>query len=324
MYKKLALVAIVAALGLSLVLTGCSSPTGSNTPSNTTAKIEEPLEVRETSLLFGIIPHEKPESLLVERKPLKDYLQKELGVPVDIFIATDYTGVIEAMKSNKVDFAEFGPFSYVLAREQSNAEVAAIMVTEKTKSPYYTSYLLATPEVAATLNITKPFEGIEGMKQIATLLSSHKLEYTFTFTDPASTSGHAAPRYYMNMGGITNVDEWFKKVGFVGSHDASMLGIQNKTADLAVSNNNNFESLLRKGKLDTSKVVIIWKSPNLPESPIAYRKSLSKQMQKDIIAALLKCPPEVIKDMGLARFEATTDDTYKDVVEMKKFIDTIK
>jgi len=324
MFKKLAFFAIVVSLGLSLVLTGCSTKSASLPPANTIPTNNEPVEVRETSLVYGIIPHENPESLLVERKFFKEYLEKELGVPVQIFIATDYTGVVEAMKSNKIDFAEFGPFSYVLAREQADAEVATIMVTKKTNKPYYTGYLIATPEVATKLNITTPLEGIEGMKQLATILSNHKKEFTFTFTDPASTSGHGAPRFYMNEGGISNVDDWFKKVGFVGSHDASILGIQNKTADIGATNNNNLELLLQKGKADTSKIVIIWKSPDIPESPVAYRKTLSSQMKKDIVAALLKCPEEIIKDMGLARFESTTDAMYDDVVKMKNYIDTIE
>ncbi|WP_099790743.1 PhnD/SsuA/transferrin family substrate-binding protein [Variovorax sp. 54] len=43
-------------------------------------------------------------------------------MPVKPFVATDYNGVIEALRSKKLNVAYLGPFLYLLASSMSNAE----------------------------------------------------------------------------------------------------------------------------------------------------------------------------------------------------------
>src|SRR5579859_1192865 len=49
------------------------------------------------------------------RESIRNYLQKKLNMPVEIIYSTDYNGVIEALKANKVHVAELPPFAYVIA-----------------------------------------------------------------------------------------------------------------------------------------------------------------------------------------------------------------
>lgn len=73
-------------------------------------------------LRLGLIPAEDIEEMAKAFEPVRQYLEKELGIPIEVFKATDYTAVIEAMRAKKVDVAYFGPFSYVLAAKRANAQ----------------------------------------------------------------------------------------------------------------------------------------------------------------------------------------------------------
>jgi phosphate/phosphite/phosphonate ABC transporter binding protein len=151
-------------------------------------------QAKESCLIMGLIPAEDPKAMIEQIKPMKAWMEKELGQEIKLFTATDYTGVIEAMRVKKVDFAWFGPFSYTMAHERAGAEAFAVGVFPKGNTTYR-SYLVATPEAAKKLGISTPLEGEAGMRTIAQKLNNFEKQFTFTFTDTASTSGHAIPRW---------------------------------------------------------------------------------------------------------------------------------
>ena len=120
-------------------------------------------------------------------------------------------------------------------------------VDPKGKSTYR-SYLVATPETAQKLGISTPLEGEAGMKVIAEKLEKFPQEFTFTFTDTASTSGHAIPRYFMWKVGL-DPDKVFKKVGFSGTHDAAELMVKNKAVDMCADNDMTNPAMVAEGKI---------------------------------------------------------------------------
>ena len=182
-------------------------------------------------IIMGIIPAENPDMMVKQYTPMAEWLSKQMGKKIKIITATDYTGVVEAMRAKKVDIAWFGPFSYVMANERASAEAVAVGIDKNGVSTYH-SYLVTTPETAKQLGITKVEKGEEGMKAIFENIAPFKKKLSFTFTDPASTSGYAIPRYYMNLAGIDPKD-YFKSVGFVGTHDAAELVVKNKIIQMA-------------------------------------------------------------------------------------------
>ena len=69
--------------------------------------------VHAETLIMGLIPAENNEEMVQRFEPMRAYLEKKIGQPIKVFTATDYTGVIEAMRKKRVDIAWFGPLSYV-------------------------------------------------------------------------------------------------------------------------------------------------------------------------------------------------------------------
>ena len=75
----------------------------------------------ETVLRVGATPGENIEVTRDRYQLIIDYIQKHTGIRTELYLATDYTGVIEAMRAGKIDVASFGPLSYVLAADMAGA-----------------------------------------------------------------------------------------------------------------------------------------------------------------------------------------------------------
>lgn len=278
---------------------------------------------KEKCLVMGLIPAEDPKVMIEKYTPLKNFMEKEIGRCIELFTATDYTGIIEAMRAKKVDVAWFGPFSYVLANERAGAEAFAVGVGKNGKTTYH-SYLVATPEVAKSLGITKTLEGLEGLRQIGEKLNGEfRRKFTFTFTETASTSGYAIPRYYMHLANITP-ERVFKKVGYIGTHDAAALTVKNKIIDMASVYDEAYHDLIDKGRITAESVVIIWKSPEIVGEPFAYRSDLDEATKKLLRDAIVKVPANLTGSPRLKGYKLTTDSEYRTIKEIKKFIDSLK
>lgn len=274
-------------------------------------------------LIMGVVPAEDPKVIMEKQKPLVEYLSKNLGRPVKSFIATDYTAVVEAMRAGKVHFAWFGPFSYVMAHERAGALPLAVPVKDDGRSTYR-SYIVTSSDNAKLLNITEPLRGEPGMRELVNRLQPHKKRFTFTFTDPASTSGYAVPRFFMHKAGV-KPEEIFKRVGYIGAHDAGQLAVKHRIIDFAAVWDQAYEDLLRAGKIDTTTNTVIWISDEIPESPIAYRKDLPKDIVQALKDAILNMPEQIARIQGSSYkgYRVATEEEYRIIVEIKKVLDSL-
>jgi phosphonate transport system substrate-binding protein len=189
----------------------------------------------------------------------------------------------------------------------------------------YRSYLVATPETAQKLGISTPLEGEQGMKTIAQKLEKFEKQLTFTFTDTASTSGHAIPRYFMWKVGL-DPDKTFKKVGFSGTHDAAELMVKNKTVDMAADNDMTNPAMVAAGKISPETNIVIWESPPIPGSPVAYRRDLPEETKEDLKKAITTVPEDAnkVKAFGnITGWKIVSDADYTLIKEVKKVIDTL-
>src|SRR5437870_2043683 len=87
------------------------------------------------TLRVGFVPAEDAQQVMQNAQPIVEILRKELGMEIQPFVATDYTGVVEALRVNKLDVAFLAPASYVLAKSEANIKV--ILKSERKGIPYY-------------------------------------------------------------------------------------------------------------------------------------------------------------------------------------------
>ena len=250
-------------------------------------------------LTVGLIPSEDSRAMIANSQAMMDMLSKSLGMPVKPFVAADYNGVIEAMRSKRLDVAYLGPFSYVLGTTVADIEAFAVAETKKAGRTFYYSQIITHKD--------------SGIKTVADLKGR-----TFAFVDPSSTSGHLFPKAGLMKAGF-NPDKDFGRVIFSGSHDSSSIAVQNKKVDAAAVADRILDAAIAKGLVKREDIVVVWKSDPIPESPTVWRKDLSPELKKRIQAAFLDVKDIPWSDQGLLNgFHPTNDAAYNVIRDTAK------
>jgi phosphonate transport system substrate-binding protein len=225
-------------------------------------------EVKE--LTFGIIPTDSVDNLKKYFEPFAADLSKKMGIPIKTKYASDYAGIIEAMRFKKVDFAWFGNKSALEAVKRANGEVFA-QRTDLDGSPGYWSVVIVHKD--------SPYKSIDDI-----IAAGKKI--VFGNGDPNSTSGNLIPSYYIwAKKGITPEDH-FKEVRNA-NHETNNLAVATKQVDFA-TNNTMAQKRFQKNFPDKAKNIrIIWQSPLIPNDPICWRKDLSDDVKARIKGAFM-------------------------------------
>ncbi len=253
-------------------------------------------------LKFGLIPTESSDNITERFDNLAKYLEKQLEMPVKLQVATDYAGVITAMQFKHVDLAYFGPKSYVEAADRANAEALVLEVAEDGSKGYH------------GVIITKKGSDIKTMED-----AKGKV---WAFTDPNSTSGTLVPTVYFVKTMKIDPEQYFSKVIYSGSHEASILAIKGGKIDIASTNDLDLLRGNGKGWQTDKDFQILWTSELIPGSPMACRKDLPQSLRTAIKEAFLSYKDqEGLKMLKLQGYAATDDATYNPIreqMEVKK------
>ncbi|RVT50122.1 phosphonate ABC transporter substrate-binding protein [Rubrivivax albus] len=250
-------------------------------------------------LTVGLIPSEDSRAMIANSQAMIDMLSKSLGMPVKPFVAADYNGVIEALRSKRLDVAYLGPFSYVLGATVAPIEAFAVAETKKAGRTFYHSLVVAHKD--------------SGIKTVADLRGK-----TFAFVDPSSTSGHLFPKAGLMKAGF-NTETDFGRVIFSGSHDSNAVAVQNKKVEAVAIADRILDAAIAKGLAKREDLVVVWKSDPIPESPTVWRKDLDPALKKRIQAAFLDVKNIPWSDQGeLNGFHPTSDAAYDVIRETAK------
>ncbi|MGF6691844.1 phosphonate transport system substrate-binding protein [Metapseudomonas resinovorans] len=253
-------------------------------------------------LTIGLIPSEDSQAMIETSKQVLDSLEKQLGMPVEPFVATDYNGIIEALRAGKLDVAYLGPFSYVLATTVADVEAFSVAVTKKTGQSAYKSLILARKD--------------SGIRQLSDLK-----DHTFAFVDPSSASGHLFPKAGLEQAGY-QPDKLFSRVIFSGSHDASILAVENRKVDAAAVADRILANAVSKGLVKQEDFQVVWTSRPIPESPMVWRKDMDPALKQKVASALAAIKDVPWGDQGLLDgFQPTNDAAYDVVRDTAKVLD---
>src|SRR5215475_14081177 len=105
-----------------------------------------------TELNFGVISTEASLNQKKNWEPFVDDISKATGLKVKAFYATDYAGVIEAMRFNKVQVAWFGNASGMEAVDRAQGEVFAQVVAKDGNTGYYSHIIVRADSPFTTLD----------------------------------------------------------------------------------------------------------------------------------------------------------------------------
>jgi phosphonate transport system substrate-binding protein len=249
-------------------------------------------------ITFALLSTENSSEITRRWGPILAQLEKDLGIKVKAVNATDYRGTIEALKFKKAEIGHLGPKSYVEASTNNYANVEPIAQLQLANGSLgYRSCLI----VHADSDMFSP-EDIAGK--------------TFAFNDPNSTSGYLVPSAFFMTEMNVDPKKFFSKVTFSGSHEASILAVANKKAEVASTNLPDLQQLTRENKVPRNALRVIWVSKLIPNDPIVVRKDMPASLRAAITESLTTMKarnPEAFKEIGawVGNFVPADDAKYQ-------------
>ena len=223
-------------------------------------------DVAAKALRVGFVPAEDAQQVMQNAQPLVEILHKELAMEIQPFVANDYTGIVEALRVNKLDIAFLAPASYVLAKNEANIRV--ILKSERKGIPFYYAAI-----------ITRADSGIRTLDDLR--------GKTFAFGDSLSTTGHVFPRKMLRERGIDPVRD-FKHVLYSGGHDATVLAVLKGKVDAGATYANSPDSKdtawmrYLKNPADVNRIRAIAFSEPIPADNLVVSARLDANLVKKI------------------------------------------
>lgn len=244
---------------LSLALLGCSS------------------SKQQTEFTVAYLPVEDSTEIQSVHTAFETALSEAIGLDVKSYQTTSYSAAIEAVTSGKVDMVQLTPFSYVVAEGKGGAHLLVNAAIPETSDSDYISCLI----VAKDSDI-QSVDDIKGK--------------IMAFGDPASTTGHLVPKYYLMTNFGLTVDEiendFFSQVLFSGGHDKTVLGVAQGTYDVGATYCQMPSILAGYGVIAADDVRIIGGAGKdlgveLSGVPVVVRDGLSSDLEEKVKAFML-------------------------------------
>ena len=226
-------------------------------------------------LVVQFVPTNNDGSMEAKTKPFAKYLSKKLNRDVEVTLATDYSTIVEAMSSGKVDIGIMPPAAYVQARDAGAAK--AILTSQlgdydqKTGLPLkdkLTNTFKGEILVRADSNINK-LTDLKG-KAIATL-------------SPNSASGYIYPVVELKKAGVNPTTD--TKMTTVNDIPSEITAVLNKQVDAAFvfeGARNAFASSFKDNDLFKDLKVLYLTKGDIPNDAIAVQPSMDKKLQAKI------------------------------------------
>ena len=261
------------------------------------------------ALTFAMVPTEETVAELELYKPVTDRMEKLTGKKIQFFMPTSYASVVEGLLSHFVDVAVLGPYTYVIANS---------------KDP--------SVEVFATYAKRPGHMQEEGPGYRGVLISKKGSKYTSIkslkgslvgLTDPGSTSGNLMPRVAFTRVIGMELEKFFSKVVYTGSHELSTVAVVQGKVDAAFVASHRFDNVVNKGEATLEGVNILWQSDPIPQDPFVYRNTLCNDIKANIRETFLdlKGKPgskKFLDNVKSNTFVEMSSDDYNIIRDLKK------
>ncbi|WP_327352775.1 phosphate/phosphite/phosphonate ABC transporter substrate-binding protein [Streptomyces sp. NBC_01304] len=258
-------------------------------------------------LVVGIIPNVAPDKQGAKYEPLQEYLSKKLDADVELFVATDYAGVVAALGAKKVDVAYVGGLTYAQAEEQVDVQPLVTEIDKETGTKEYLSGIVVSSD--------------SKYKSVKDVLDD---KGKFAFGDVSSTSGSLYPRAMLNAAGAEcsakSIDKCppLSKVSFTGGHDATAQAVANGSADAGGLEVRILHRLERDGNVPKGKLKII-ESHKVMGYPWVMRTELGDKAAASITDAFKAMKdPELLDLMQTTGYTQVTEADYAPLTKQAK------
>lgn len=265
----------------------------------------------------GLLGGENEADRLRNNECFRTAMEERLGIPVELFPAPDYAGVIQGLLAGQLDYAALGPSGYAAIHLQDPEAVEVMFVSAEADGSL--GYI-AVMYVAAASDIHS-IEDMEGR--------------SLAYADPNSTSGFLVPQFEMRQAGIDDAT-FFSRTGFAGGHEQAVIAVLGGQYDAGVTwvsgvgdpaegyTRGNLRWMIDNGLLDMDDLRIIWESETIPNGPVVFRSDMPAEA-REIVAEYLEnqieIDPDCYRDISFGDGQGWVrvgHDMFEGIVEMRR------
>lgn len=227
----------------------------------------------------GLLSGENEADRLRRYGCMQELMTETLGVPVELYPAADYAGVMQGLLAGQLHQAGLGASGYAGIYLQDPEAVEVVMTSANVDGSLgYHSVI-----------VTRADSGINSIEDMA--------GRSLAYADSNSASGYLFPRAELRLAGIE--DSYFSAVGFSGGHEQGVIAVLNGQYDAAATwssllgereqgySRGNLRRMVDNGLLDMNEINIIWQSDIIPNGPTVLRRDLPAEARELVLDLFL-------------------------------------
>lgn len=275
-------------------------------------------EAEKKTFTIAYAPNESTTDSTDARSTLAKDLGKVIKMEVKEIQASDYTAIIEALRTGKADMAYMGALAVAMGSERAGVTPIVMKAPNGDKAQAVYHSVFVTQKDNNEINSIKDFKG-----------------KTIAFVDPDSTSGNlvptseimkAFPDLHLTNEKIHTNGEFFEAVSFSGKHQAGLQAVIKGDVDIVPISDQIMASEFKNGNADENAVKVVHSSAAIPAEAMVVSKTVNEDLKKTLTKFLVEYNnkdyfDKVIKKAD-ARFVECSMEDYQPIVELNKNINT--
>lgn len=273
-------------------------------------------EAEKKTFTIAYAPNESTTDSTDARSTLAKDLGKVINMEVKEIQASDYTAIIEALRTGKADMAYMGALAVAMGSERAGVTPIVMKAPNGDKAQAVYHSVFVTQKDNNEINNIKDFKG-----------------KTIAFVDPDSTSGNlvptseimkAFPDLHLTNEKIHTNGEFFEAVSFSGKHQAGLQAVIKGDVDIVPISDQIMASEFKNGNADENAVKVVHSSAAIPAEAMVVSKTVNEDLKKTLTKFLVEYNnkdyfDKVIKKAD-ARFVECSMEDYQPIVELNKNI----
>ena len=273
-------------------------------------------QAEKKTFTIAYAPNESTTDSTDARSTLAKDLGKVINMDVKEIQASDYTAIIEALRTGKADMAYMGALAVAMGAERAGVTPIVMKAPNGDKAQAVYHSVFVTQKDNNEINSIKDFKG-----------------KTIAFVDPDSTSGNlvptseimkAFPDLHLTNEKIHTNGEFFEAVSFSGKHQAGLQAVIKGDVDIVPISDQIMASEFKNGNADEDAVKVVHSSAAIPAEAMVVSKTVNEDLKKTLTKFLVEYNnkdyfDKVIKKAD-ARFVECSMEDYQPIVELNKNI----
>lgn len=252
-------------------------------------------------LRLAVIPKTSGDAQARGYRLLVQALAQALALPVEVVPAASYSAVVQGLQAGRIDIAELGPATYVqMQRTGAVARPFAALVNTPGALGRYAALLV--------VRRTAPWRRWQDLRGA-----------TLGLVDPASTSGALLPRQLVRAHAAMELEEYFARVSYAGSHDRALTAVRDGLVDAAFVSSERLALALERKLVAPDHLRILWTSAPLPTDAFVMRVKLCPALQARLRQVFVHQQARLLpalRALGKQGVVAVDEGDYADVQRM--------